>query len=101
MNKFTIYVIIQHTKSLLMHFFVLNMKIYKILRSTIRSHDPRSHLSLMILFKIMILTTLVLFVQHTRNYTFFFLVFEAKKYLKAPRVYYHIKLRNPKSALIV
>ena len=41
MDKITIYVIIQHTKSYNM-FFALNLKICRMLRSMIRSYDPQS-----------------------------------------------------------
>ena len=58
MDEFTIYMIIQRTKSLLLCFFTLNLKIYKILQSTIRSFDPQSHLAPTIQCRIPILTTL-------------------------------------------
>ena len=57
MDEFTIYMIIQRTKSLLLCFFTLNLKIYKILQSTIRSFDPQSHLPPTIQCRIPILTT--------------------------------------------
>ena len=58
LDEFIIYMIIQHTKSLSMCFFALNLKICRILRFTIRSYNLRSHLPSMILRMILILTTL-------------------------------------------
>ena len=82
MDKFKIYLIIQHKKLLSMCFFALNLKICSILQFTIRFYDSRSHLLSMILHRIPILTTLVVPLLFCFVFIFLFFYFLLLLFIK-------------------